>query len=272
MAARDIGVEPSVRFPEDDRGVRATVGRDRGGDGIGDDRRRADLHEIGERAAGVGGQIRGDRGDQRGRGGAIAVARQDGDDDLPGGRAGGAGVEHVGVRGERVEDVRAGRAGDRIALGREHEPAAELVVALVGRRDAAGGVAGVDHEPGDADEGGELVEVRADRERRHDGARGVVDAGAQQELAIGADLEQLYRRVALDGGVEGRHQRGQPREHLRVDVLIAERLHDAGRGESREIDGGVGGGVSHAAIWWRAGAGMLVDVAVEMYFYRHGGH
>ncbi|MNK90358.1 hypothetical protein D3C87_1104070 [compost metagenome] len=60
---------------------------------------------------------------------------------------------------------------------------------VVGRRD---------DEPGDAPVGTELVEIAVDGMGEHHRPRCIVDALADNQLAIGADLKPLVQRLGLD--------------------------------------------------------------------------
>lgn len=145
-----------------------------------------------------------DGGDDLGRGDAVAAARQYGDEHLPGGGADRGRVADVGMRGAGVEDVSEFGSCDGEAFGREHDAGTQRGVVLEDLRDVEDRVGGRNDKPCDADQRGKVVEVGAGRIGEHDAARTVVEALAQDELAIGADLEQLDHGIGLERRVEAR--------------------------------------------------------------------
>jgi hypothetical protein len=160
------------------------------------------------------------------------------------------------------------RPGHRIALGREDHAAAEIGVVLHHGGRAGGRVGRGDGQAGDAEQGGDMVEVGLDGIGGHDRARGIVDALAQHLGVIGEDLKELGGRIAV-AGLEGQAAFGHLVAHLRggigKDRLEIEILDDVRRGQAREIDSGEGS-IGHArhlaattgprlwpALGWRAG-------------------
>src|SRR5690606_10620214 len=84
----------------------------------------------------------------------------------------------------------------------------------------------------------EVVKVGTGGVRQHDGASGIVDAGAQLQLPEGANLQQLDERLRLDLGVQLGRTFGQLRQHLAEDLLEVQRLDHIRRGHLGEVDGG----------------------------------
>ena len=137
---------------------------------------------------------------------------------------------------------------DRIAFGREEDPRAQVEIAFVDGSGPGAGIFGHEDEARDAEERAKLVEIGAGGRSHHDRAAGFVHPLAQEQFAIGGDLQYLDRRIGVAELVEGGIARDEIGLHCSKDRFVIERLDDIGRGEAREIDSGRGGnGAGHRA-------------------------
>ena len=140
-----------------------------------------------------------------------------------------------------MEHVGAARAGRAHAFQRQRHPVAQRLVRLHRGRHGRHGrhglrVAGTDHEARHAVVGGDLVQVRTCGVGQHRGPGRFVDAGAQQQLAQCADLQNLEGRVGLGHRIECRVTLTQVHEHRIEDALEIQRLDHGRRWQPAQID------------------------------------
>jgi hypothetical protein len=174
---------------------------------------------------------------------AVVVDGQDGDQHVPRGGALDGDVLD-GRHLERMIDVSPDRSGGAQAFKGELHTEAEIRVGLHDGGDGRDGgkVGGDQRLAGHAEEGGELVEVRAASVGQHHGLGSIVHASTGEDLAVSGDLQNLEGGVGLDQGGECRVTGLKVRKHLGEDDLVVQRLDDGGGRERAEVDGSV---VSH---------------------------
>jgi hypothetical protein len=153
------------------------------------------------------------------------------------------------MRRQGLIEIGALGAGGGQRLDRELAARAQLIVALIGRRARrrCARVARIDHQTRDAELGGEMLQIGAGREGEQGRAHAVVDAGAHQHLAIGADLLVDRERIGLQrADIIGGPAPAQIVEPRGEDVLIRDDLDRVGRRKPRQVDGVVPHGRSSA--------------------------
>ena len=192
------------------------------------------LHGIAQGAHALGVDRCGHGGEQGCIGNAALTGGQHGEAHDAGVWTVDAHVGHEGAGAHGVEAVALGAASGADAFQRRLGTLAQASIALVGGRHGrhGGRVAGVEHQALDLDVARELIEIGAGGIGQHAGLGRVVDALAQQQLAVGHHLQQLDGGVRLQHLGELRVQRRQQRELLLVDGFEVQRLDDLGRGRA----------------------------------------